>query len=207
RMGNIAFNGPHCEYLLGRYRAEQFSTELYHELEDWFARHGRNRVMTEELLNKPWPVPEDQVAGMQRYYHEIAKMLVRLHERRYDEVFKVFDARVIPDYLWYDREIIAIQAAARAGRGADAARIGELMLEQKGRRDDEKPAAAMWGLASAAAMGEEATADEFLAKLDRLGPDPWAAVLKYRSLEALNQPAAADRIRAWLARRPRADVP
>jgi hypothetical protein len=55
RMLRLPFDSPHSAHLLEQYRTRAWSPELYHELEDWFVRHGRNVPMAREVLGKPWP--------------------------------------------------------------------------------------------------------------------------------------------------------
>ena len=133
RHGRVPFNSPHTEWLLKRYRDEPFSPELYHELEDWFTRLGRNGPMAVELIAKPWPRRSDNV--FDQSFHDLARMHVGLHERRYDDVLAVWAARANPGSTGFSRVTMALQAAVRAGRPAEAARLGLDLLDP-----DKRPA-------------------------------------------------------------------
>lgn len=201
RSGLLPFDGPHAQWLLGRYAREPFSTQQYHELEDWAARHGRNGPLLAELLAKPWP--DGQAGSRSEWsYHAFARYHYFLSEHRYDDLLGVWANRPNPENRSGNRGLMAMQAAVRGGRAGEAAQLALEMLDPQ-TRDPLYSAEPAWcGLAAALAAGNAAAADRFLAGLEDLGPDVVANAMALRSVGAMNHPAAADRVRRWLADRP-----
>lgn len=195
---NIPVTSPYTSWLMDRYANGAIGAELSHQLVDWFANAGRNGPMLEEVAIKPQA--DRPKFGFCRFYEDAARAKLDLHLRRYESAVAIPALpKEFPDLPAYHQvNVVGLQAAIRAGKSAEAARLGLLMLEDKALSGPTRPEPAMWGLASAAAQGDEASVDLFLTRLGQLKGPKLKTIESLASLDALNHPAAGAALRKHL---------
>lgn len=202
-LDNNPPSAPHTRWLLEQYREQPFSTDLYHELEDWSLRYGRNRPWLAELLAKPWP---DEVHRIeQKRIDDAARLALYTADRAYDKALAVWDNRA-------DRESVAraiyrsaLNAAVSSGNIEKAVDIAIGAMSMREEDSAFLPLTTFAALAAACVADDERNATRFLEAFAALPEGRRNKLLTFESTDCLFVPPARARIRRWLDEQPKAD--
>jgi hypothetical protein len=204
KFGDVPFAGPHTAFLLERYHNEAGSPSLYHDLEDWFTRHGRNYPLAHEVMARPWP-NRAGVSTIMRLYDDMARMRVDVFERKYDDALADY-ARCAPsdEPFFRPRLELALVAALRAGKVRPAVDIGLKALSQYGAdgRNPDYAAMVFESLTLAAITNDSAAVGQITSALAQLDPARLGALTSERAAMILYHPAVGPHLTAFLDKHP-----
>jgi hypothetical protein len=204
-IGGLPFDAPHTTFLLERYRNDAWSAKLYHELEDWATRNGRNYPWAKELVDKRWP---DRDAPNFLAYDDLARIRVFAYQRRWDDALAAYANRApSTDAYFRQRAHHAFGAAMRGGKVGPAVDIAaewldELLDKALSSGSPRDAAKAFWALGLAAAAGDRAAVERVTQKLELLNPQQLGELSQENGAYALYHPALAGWIIAFVEKRP-----
>jgi hypothetical protein len=204
KFGNVPFAGPHTAFLLERYHNEPGSPNLYHDLEDWFTRHGRNYPLAHEVMARPWP-NRAGASSIMLLYDDMARMRVDVFERKYDDALADY-ARCTPsdEPFFRPRLELALVAALRGGKVQAAVDIGMDALE-KYRADGSNPdyaAMIFESLALAAITDDSAAVRRIMAALEQLDAGKLGKLTYERAAMILYHSVVGPHLIAFLDKHP-----
>lgn len=172
RRAGLPFSGAHTAWLLQRDGREGFSSDLWHQMCDYFIDGGRNLPLARKIAARKWPN-----AGRERhrFWRDYTRLKIAFHERRWEDVLKGYEA--VKDDPYPARE--AVMAAVHAGKVRQACSIAMKLLDayEKGNFGSKDAAYCMTAAAAAAAAGREELARPILNRLRRLKPADQDAIL------------------------------
>jgi hypothetical protein len=203
-FGKVPFAGPHTAFLLERYHKEAGSPRLYHDLEDWFTRHGRNYPMAHDVMARPWP-NRAGVSPMMRMYDELARLRVDVFERKYDDALAVYAGRVQSDEPFFSpRRELALVAAIRGGKVQPAVDIGLEALEKYRANGSNPDDAAMVfeSLALATIMDDQAAVGQITSAMAKLEPAKLGKLTYERAAMILYHPVVGRQLIAFVDKHP-----
>jgi hypothetical protein len=203
-FGNLPFAGPHTAFLLDRYHNEAGSPNLYHDLEDWFTRHGRNYPLAHEVMARPWP-DRAGVTAIMRLYDDMARMRVDVFERRYDDALADYARCALSDEPFFRPRVqLALVAALRGGQVKAAVDIGLEALKQYGAdgRNPDYAAMVFESLALASIMDDSTAVGRIVSGMEALDAAKLGRLSNERAAMILYHPAVGPHLIALLDKHP-----